>query len=82
LEKVATFSNHQIFKKFKPQGREESPDAEDSTDADLVATTASDADSAGDGKVVARSVEGEDDIVDVTMKDSTEAEKTTPAPPK
>jgi ubiquitin carboxyl-terminal hydrolase 4/11/15 len=36
----------------------------------MVITTASDADSSGDGKVVANSVEGEDDIVDVTMKDA------------
>ena len=41
----------------------------------MIATTSSDADSAGDSKVVARSVEGEDDIVDVTMNDSV-ADKT------
>jgi len=49
---------------------------------DLVATTSSDADSAGDSKVVARSIEGEDDIVDVTMKDSGAADKTATAAPK
>jgi ubiquitin carboxyl-terminal hydrolase 4/11 len=35
----------------------------------MVVTTASDADSSGDSKVIAQSVNGEDDLVDVTMKD-------------
>ncbi|OAQ98848.1 hypothetical protein LLEC1_05980, partial [Akanthomyces lecanii] len=59
LEKVATFST---WSKFN------SDEEVDATDTDMVAT--SDADSSGDGKVAAKSVEGEDDIVDVTMKDA------------
>lgn len=58
LERVATFST---WSKFN------SDDEADANDTDMVAT--SDADSSGDGKVAAKSVEGEDDIVDVTMKD-------------
>ena len=76
LEKVASFSSHKAFQ------APDDPEEEDSTDADLVATTSSDADSAGDGKVVARSIEGEDDIVDITMKDVAEADKATTAAPK
>ena len=40
-------------------------------------TNASDIDSSGDGKVVAKSVEGEDDIVDVTMKDANDSRPST-----
>jgi hypothetical protein len=36
-------------------------------DSDLVVTTASDADSSGDSKVNATSIDGEDELVDVTM---------------
>lgn len=42
----------------------------DSNDPDIVITTGSDADSSAGNKVVATSVDGEDDVVDVTMKDS------------
>lgn len=45
-------------------------DATDVTDNDLVVTSASDIESASDSKVIAKSVEGEDDLVDVTMKDA------------
>lgn len=44
----------------------------DGVDPDIVITTSSDADSSGGSKVVANSVDGEDEIVDVTMKDSVE----------
>ncbi|KAH6610302.1 hypothetical protein Trco_000322 [Trichoderma cornu-damae] len=64
LERVATFST---WSKFTQRLDSESPEA---TEADMVMTTASDADPFGDGKVIAKSVEGEDDIVDVTMKDA------------
>ncbi|KAJ4158310.1 uncharacterized protein LMH87_008842 [Akanthomyces muscarius] len=68
LEKVATFST---WSKFN------SDEEVDATDTDMVAT--SDADSSGDGKVAAKSVEGEDDIVDVTMKDAGAAPTGQPA---
>lgn len=68
LEKVGTFTTHPGFNVSDNEDIEESTD---SIDPDLVVTTASDADSSGDsGKVVASSIDGEDDVVDVTMKDS------------
>ncbi|EGX94391.1 ubiquitin C-terminal hydrolase, putative [Cordyceps militaris CM01] len=59
LERVATFST---WSKFANDEEAEG------TDTDMVAT--SDADSSGEGKVAAKSVEGEEDMVDVTMKDT------------
>ncbi|KAL7944500.1 hypothetical protein V8C42DRAFT_346239 [Trichoderma barbatum] len=72
LERVATFST---WSKFTQQQNAEGSDA---ADADMVITTASDADSSGDSKVVAKSVEGEDDMVDVTMKDAQNAKAMPP----
>lgn len=66
LEKVATFTTWSQFA--------EDADAADTTDLEMV-NNASDVDSAGDSKVVAKSVEGEDDMVDVTMKDSADSQK-------
>ncbi|KJZ78996.1 hypothetical protein HIM_01769 [Hirsutella minnesotensis 3608] len=65
LEKVATFSTWS--KLADAPDNEGQPDFGDSD----VVVTASDADSSGDSKVAAHSVEGEDDMVDITMKDST-----------
>jgi ubiquitin carboxyl-terminal hydrolase 4/11/15 len=67
LEKVATFSTWSKL----AQGRE--AESTGTPDADMVLTTASDADSSADGKIAAHSVEGEDDMVDVTMKDANDA---------
>ncbi|KAH6694104.1 ubiquitin carboxyl-terminal hydrolase [Plectosphaerella plurivora] len=64
LEKVSTISNWTGF-----------TETDDAVDPDIVLTTQSDADSSGDGKVIAHSVEGEDDMVEVSMKD---AEASTP----
>ncbi|KAH0596359.1 hypothetical protein MHUMG1_06221 [Metarhizium humberi] len=64
LQKVATFSTWSKFKYTQET------DASDGVDADLVITTASDADSSGDSKIVSNSVEGEDDMVDITMRDA------------
>ncbi|KAK8930469.1 Ubiquitin carboxyl-terminal hydrolase 12 [Metarhizium anisopliae] len=64
LQKVATFST---WSKFKDT---QETDASDGVDADLVITTASDADSSGDSKIASNSVEGEDDMVDITMRDA------------
>jgi ubiquitin carboxyl-terminal hydrolase 4/11/15 len=67
LEKVATLTTHPAF------NQEEESDEDGSSeniDPDLVVTTASDADSSGDGKVMATSIDGEDELVDITMKDS------------
>ncbi len=62
LEKVATFTT------WSQLATDE--DSDETTDPELVNTTTSDVDSAGDSKVIAKSVEGEDDMVDVTMRDS------------
>lgn len=68
LEKVATFTT-------LPQlSAAEDGDGSETTDPEIV-NTASDVDSAGDSKIVAKSVEGEEDIVDVTMQDAAEAQK-------
>jgi ubiquitin carboxyl-terminal hydrolase 4/11/15 len=69
LEKVATFTTHPAFDEQESDAADEDEGLNDATDPDLVVTNASDADSSGDGKVVATSVDGED-FVDVTMKDS------------
>lgn len=69
LQKVATFSKHKVFSQH-----EDSDASEATTDPELVGTSGSDFGSS-EGKVVAQSVEGEDDIVDVTMKDA-EASRT------
>ncbi|KAI5465828.1 hypothetical protein BGZ63DRAFT_420363 [Mariannaea sp. PMI_226] len=63
LEKMATFSSWSGF-----LGTNEAENG--TTEGDVVITSASDVDSSGDGKVMAQSVEGEDDLVDVTMKDA------------
>ncbi|CAK7263699.1 hypothetical protein SEPCBS119000_000615 [Sporothrix epigloea] len=56
-------------------------DATDATDNDLGVTSVSDVDSAGDSKVIAKSVEGEEDMVDVTMDDAAAAAPAAPATP-
>lgn len=50
-------------------GYESDDENADKLEQDVVVTTASDA-SSGDGKVIATSVDGEDDVVDVTMQGS------------
>ncbi|GJC95562.1 ubiquitin carboxyl-terminal hydrolase [Colletotrichum higginsianum] len=56
LERVATFSTWSGFE-----------DADEGADADMVITSQSDADSSGDSKIVSNSVEGEDDLVNVSI---------------
>ncbi|KAK1989941.1 ubiquitin carboxyl-terminal hydrolase, partial [Colletotrichum falcatum] len=56
LERVATFSTWSGF-----------DDADEGTDTDMVITSQSDADSSGDTKIVSNSVEGEDDLVNVSI---------------
>ncbi|KAI8963906.1 UCH-domain-containing protein [Daldinia sp. FL1419] len=62
LEKVATFTRHLLF------ARGEESDGSDNTDLDIIGM-GSDAGSSNEGRVVAQSVKGEDDLVDVQMKD-------------
>jgi ubiquitin carboxyl-terminal hydrolase 4/11/15 len=67
LEKVATYTTWPQLTSVQDA------DAAEATDSEMVNTTASDVDSAGDSKIVAKSVEGEDDMVDVTMGDASDA---------
>ncbi|SPQ22937.1 de57be69-df5e-4200-ad4d-8e6e50567eb8 [Thermothielavioides terrestris] len=76
LEKVATFTTWPLL------ADSEDGETAETTDPEMV-NTASDVDSAGDSKVVAKSVEGEDDMVDVTMRDAAEPrDPSVPAPPE
>ncbi|KAI5859320.1 UCH-domain-containing protein [Durotheca rogersii] len=63
LEKVATFTKKNITSSV------EDTDASDSTDLELIGVGSSDAGSSNEGRIIAQSVKGEDDIVDVQMKD-------------
>lgn len=65
LERVATFSTWS-----KLADAHDANGHADFVDGDMVLATASDADSSGDGKVAACSVEGEEDMVDITMRDA------------
>ncbi|OTB20291.1 hypothetical protein K445DRAFT_7081 [Daldinia sp. EC12] len=61
LEKVVTLTKSPTF------ARGEDSDGSDNTDLEIIA--GSDAGSSNEGRVVAKSVKGEDDMVDVQMKD-------------
>lgn len=65
LEKVATLTTHPAFHQDECEKEDEEDDINDNIDPDLVVTTASDA--SGDSKVNANSIDGEDDVVDVSM---------------
>ncbi|KAK4169407.1 ubiquitin carboxyl-terminal hydrolase [Cladorrhinum sp. PSN259] len=65
IEKIATFTTYDISSAVDDEADVEATDPE-------LLNTASDADSS-DTKIVAKSVEGEEDIVDVTMSDSASA---------
>ncbi|CZT06858.1 related to ubiquitin C-terminal hydrolase [Rhynchosporium graminicola] len=64
LEKVANLTTSAAF----TNNDDADTSSADGADADIVLTTGSDADSSGDSKVVANSIDGEDELVDVTMK--------------
>lgn len=61
LQKMATFSN---WKGFKTDGDGESAE---NTEPEMIASGCSDGISLGEGKVQAKSVDGEEDMVDVSM---------------
>lgn len=63
LEKVATFTTWPALSSLHQEGTTEH------TDSDQLLVTTSDVDSSGDATVTAQSVEGEDDLVDVSMQD-------------
>jgi ubiquitin carboxyl-terminal hydrolase 4/11/15 len=77
LEKVASFTTSDEFAEDEEDIDEANASAADSVDPDIVLTTGSDADSSGGSKVVANSIDGEDELVDVTMKDSNGAPEST-----
>lgn len=65
LERVATLTRHTAFT--------DEPDVSDNTEPELIGNNGSDFGSSSEGKVAAQSVQGEDDMVDVHMKDATPA---------
>ncbi|GAP88489.2 putative ubiquitin specific peptidase 11 [Rosellinia necatrix] len=65
LEKIATLTRSSLF-------TPDESDVSESTDPELIGPNGSDTSSSTGGKVVARSVEGEDDIVDIRMKDTSD----------
>lgn len=69
LEKAITFSTQTGY---SPDEDEPDHSVADSGETDMVLTTSSDADSSGGSKVVANSVDGEDELVDVTMNDASD----------
>ncbi|XXH05045.1 3',5'-cyclic-nucleotide phosphodiesterase [Hypoxylon texense] len=75
LEKVATFTRHPFF------SRTEEADGSDSTDPEIIGQSGSDTGSSNEGRVVAQSVKGEDDMVDVQMKDAGDSKSGTQGPP-
>ncbi|KAK8048654.1 ubiquitin specific peptidase 11 [Apiospora phragmitis] len=81
LQKVATFSEHDIFTETQ-----EEVDTSDNTEPEMVTMNGVEGDpsvetksQASKVKVTAQSVEGEDDMVDVTMQDAGAATTETPA---
>ncbi|KAI1502730.1 hypothetical protein F5X99DRAFT_417717 [Biscogniauxia marginata] len=72
LEKVATLTKHPNF------GRQEDSDGSDNTEPEMIGPNGSDTGSSIGGKVVAQSVKGEDDMVDVQMKDAGDVKSVTP----
>ncbi|KAI1338019.1 hypothetical protein F5Y15DRAFT_407897 [Xylariaceae sp. FL0016] len=64
LEKVATFTTHPSF------ARQDESDGSESTEPEMIGPNGSDTGSSVGGKVVAQSIKGEDDIVDIQMKDA------------
>lgn len=64
MEKVATLTTHSNFE----EDEEGDSSTTGSIDPELVLANGSD--SSGDSKIAANSIDGEDSIVDVTMKES------------
>ncbi|KAI0179967.1 ubiquitin carboxyl-terminal hydrolase-like protein [Hypoxylon sp. FL1284] len=67
LEKVATFTAHPFF------SNAEEVDGSDNTEPEIIGQSGSDAGSSNESRVVAQSVKGEDDMVDVQMKDASDS---------
>ena len=73
---MATLTKHDIFSK-----REDSEVSDTTTDPEMIGVNGSDSSSANEAKVTAQSVQGEDDIVDVTMKDASDPNTSNQATP-
>ncbi|KAI3336403.1 UCH-domain-containing protein [Xylariaceae sp. AK1471] len=67
LEKVATFTKHNLF------AQSDESDGSETTEPEMIGPNGSDTASSVGGKVIDQSVKGEDDIVDVQMKDASDA---------
>lgn len=74
LEKVASYSSWPQFSRL------DDGDTSDNTDLEMITAPASDADSSGDSKVIAKSVEGEDDMVDISTANGVPDKKQPPQP--
>lgn len=75
LERVSTFTTWEKLASHRQTS------GSDSIDGDMVITSTSDADSGGDSKVAANSVDGEDDMVDISMKDASNVNSASPVAP-
>ena len=64
---MATLTKHDFFSR-----REGSEASDTTTEPEIIGVNGSDSSSANEAKITAQSVEGEDDIVDVTMKDASD----------
>lgn len=73
LEKVLTFTSHPDVSSLS-SAADNQPNEPSDVDPTLI--SASDADSSGDSRIVAKSIEGEDDLVDVSMQDAPEKSST------
>lgn len=70
LEKVETLTTYAGFNDEESDSEDGKLESPDQTDPDLVITTASDVESSGDSKVIDKSVDGEEGMVDVIMKET------------
>lgn len=66
LEKVLTFTSHPDVSSLVSTADNR---LAENLDVDPALINASDADSSGDSRIVAKSIEGEDDLVDVSLQD-------------
>ena len=70
LEKIATLTTYEGFDAEESECDDGGVESNDHVDPDFVITSASDAESSGDGKVLDKSIDGEEGLVDVTMKET------------
>lgn len=69
MEKVLTFTSHPEVSALSSSAE---IDTVENSDGDPSLIGASDVEASGDSRIVAKSIEGEDDLVDVSMQDAPE----------